>query len=192
MRVIVVAVALLMLPPAESMAELPGSRVRVTMRATGSNGGPTEAKPLIGTVVRFDGDLLTLARGTSGETVILPVHRVAKLETLLRPSRKSKGAVIGACILGGAALALVGSVCASDWGCEGADPLRVALFVAVPAALGAGVGSSVADGARWKEVPLPTPRAVGSNRPRLRFGLTPDRRGVTASVSLPLFPSPTP
>jgi hypothetical protein len=184
---VILAAAALLMPPDEPAAKLAGSRVRLTTRSVGTTGGDTaKAKPLIGTLAGLDEHMLTLAL-RSGEKVVVPADRILRLERLVKPSSRKKGAGIGAAVLGGAALALVGWVCASDWGCEGADPVRVAAFVLVPAAIGATLGTSASYGERWRDVPLATTRTTGCNRIRLGVGPTSERRGLAASVSLTLF-----
>ena len=145
----------------------PGSRVRLTVEA-----GP---RPLVGTLTEWTGTSLIL--NLSDGPASYPRARIVRLEKQIRPSRRGRGALRGAQVLGGTMLGIV------VFYCRGGDFQAgwVVREIAAAAALGAGLGAALAPGARWQDVPLP--QGAPHNGPGLKLGLA-RGGGVAASFSV--------
>ena len=170
-------------------AELPapavsGARVRVTAPAV-------SGARLVGTVIGIDETRLTLSAG-KGRTVEVPRSAITRLEVSRHPSRRGKGAGIGALVGVGAAI-VIGVAAGDDCGSRPARPEELDLverldfnlcfgrgelalasaLLTVP--LGTVLGYAAAPGERW----APT------SPDRLRLAVAPTGGGgVGASLSL--------
>ena len=138
----------------------PGTRVRVFAE-----------NKLVGTLVRMNAEGLVLDVGGHARYVLRPAVR--RFEVSARPSRKKKGAVIGACIGAGPGLfiGLLGTLFCDGGGCVVGSLAWGAFLGAVP---GAAIGAAVAPGDKWVEVPID----------RARLSLGPARRGAGVALTL--------
>jgi len=158
----------------------PGLRVRLTAPSV-------SGKRLIGTVVGLDEATLTLQRQGGKETLQLPRGAITTVETSWHRSRKGKGALIGALVGLGTAVALgfaIGDDCGPIQGdelfarlvdnlCVGkGEAAAVVGILTVPA--GALLGLAVAPGEKWHP----------SSLDRLSVRITPARGGAGLTVSL--------
>ena len=146
-----------------------GSRVRVT------SSGPEPAR-LVGTLSAVDAKSLTVVPGDGREPRVLARQDVVRLERSVRPSRKSRGAVIGFAVGLAAALGKVAINGGCNDGCNGGNVAVGVLFASATAA----VGALAAAGERWEDVALgPQPgRATLSSRagPHVRLAPLVGRR----------------
>ena len=141
--------ASLALGPADVGATPPevplGSRVRVRVEA--------RTEPVVGTLAEWNETQLRVALGDQ-RAVVVPRAEIRQLEMLSKPSRKRKGAIIGASILGGTMLGLFVWYCGTDTGCQGTNGGRVAGLLAGSVLVGGLVGAGVAPGEQWRRVDL--------------------------------------
>jgi hypothetical protein len=133
--------------PAADLAA--GTRIRISVRSE----GPGAAHTLRGTITSYAPGSLTVTPDGESKAVVLRSDQVARLERLHKRSNRTKGAMIGASILGGAMTALWISYCSSGWGCDG-ESGRIVALVGGSAALGALLGIAGSHGDQWREVPL--------------------------------------
>jgi hypothetical protein len=141
-----------------------GSRVRIQSPAPGSG-------RLVGTLTAVDQTHLTVVPQDGGEPRVVARHDITRLERSVRPSQKSKGALIG---FGVGLAAMVGKAAAAGGcndGCNGENVLAAGLV-----ALGtATVGAIAAPGERWMEMAVGSgqARATTPSPRRLRVRLVP-------------------
>ena len=138
----------------------PGARVRVT----------AESK-LVGKLVTMNAESLVVQ--VADHTRWVPRSTVRRFEISTRPSRKKKGALIGACIGAGPGLLLgLGMAAWCDGGgCVVGSLIAGAALGALP---GAAIGAAVAPGDKWVEVPID----------RARLSLGPARKGAGVALTL--------
>jgi hypothetical protein len=166
---------------AEFGAVSPGQRIRVSIRPEDGDVPST----LRGRVLAVEPSFLTVKADGASQAVVIRSDQVARLERLLKPGRRTKGALIGGGILGGAMLGLFVAYCSGDWGCSDVDPDRVVAVIGGATAIGALLGAGAAPGDRWVEVPPSRSAAATPATPRFR--LVPTRGGgVAASVAIAL------
>ncbi len=148
----------------EAVTLHPGMRVRV-------NAPAQLPQPAIGLLVADERTALIVQTAKG----MLAVRREAiqKLEISERRSSKRKGALIGGAVGSAVVLALLASLCSSDWGCEGIDADRTAAVFGVVGGLGAAIGAAIAPGERWVDLRAAAVccREQGEAR-GLRFGLS--------------------
>jgi hypothetical protein len=154
-----------------------GSRVRVTSST------PDSAR-VVGTLSAVDAKSLTVVPKDGREPRVLARQDVARLERSVRPSRKSRGAVIGFAVGLAAALGRVAINGGCNDGCNGGNVAVGLLF----ASSTAGVGALAAAGERWEDVALgPQPgRATLSSQAGFRVHLVPQlgrRNGLVLVAS---------
>lgn len=174
-KIAIVAVALLApsLPARNVLADDPpplaiGARFRVT----------TDHR-LVGRLVAQDDQSLTLQVREDKAPVVVPRTTVTRVEESLRPSRKGRGAWIGAAVGAGSAVmlgVLGGDDCSgNNWICfSHTDVALVSAVLFVP--LGALIGALAAPGEHWG--PVPSGHRVGASLAPVRG------RGVAASISV--------
>jgi hypothetical protein len=129
---------------AQDLPLQPGQRVRVTVPSA-------DVSKQEATFQRMAGDSLVLSSASyaTADVTRLDVHAGRRSNTVA-------GALIGALVLGGAALVTVEAVCNSGQmtcGSENASAIAGALGVAGGALLGAAIGAAVKSD-KWEEVPL--------------------------------------
>lgn len=165
---IVLAGSCVLALPEQAMAEGPatdaplvGSRVRLFTASAG-------ATPVVGTLAGVDDESLVVTVDSRQDPLVLSRRDLVRLERSVRPSRKRRGALIGA------GVGLVGGIvsvgAATEWeGFVGGDfgPGPYFAIGAVVALFTAGIGAAVAPGERWAEVPPD----------RLQIGLRPSLVG---------------
>jgi len=146
-----------------------GSRVRLMVEAG--------TEPVEGTLAGWTDKSLRVTLSGKESTVAVPRARIVRLERMTRPSRRGKGALVGAAILGGV-VAAIALGCYGAGECAGGET-----FWPVPWAvgIGAGLGALLAPGAQWEDVPLAQVRPRDGTR--LSLGLAPGG-GVAASLSI--------
>jgi hypothetical protein len=139
---------------------LPGTRLRVTAPAV-------SRKPVVGTLIEVDECEIVLA-ATSSERTPIPRDSITRLQRSVRPSRRTRGALIGFGLGLAAIAAKTVHAGGCDDGCNGGNVLA-AVVVALPVAA---VGAVVSPGERWVDLdpghgrrPATTSRAG----PRLRL-----------------------
>jgi hypothetical protein len=135
------------------------------------------AKPVVGTLAGVDDERILLTVGSRQDRLVFERRDLARLERSVRPSRKRRGALIGAGVGFVGGIVFGGAV--TEWeGFVGGDfgPGRYFAFGAVVAVFTAGIGAAVAPGERWAEVP----------RDRLQISLCPslvNSRGLAIVVA---------
>jgi hypothetical protein len=131
----------------------------------------------VGTLAGVDQDSLTLTVGSRRDPLVLKRQDVVRLQRSVRPSRKRRGALIGAGVGFVGGIVLGGAV--TEWeGFVGGDvgPGGYVAFGAIVAVFTAGIGAALAPGERWAEVP----------RDRLQISLRPslvNSRGLAIVVA---------
>ena len=141
----------------------PGMRLRVT--------APDQFRQaFVGTFVADEPNALVVQAGA--EQIAVRREAIQRLEFSERRSSKKKGALIGAGVGTGLVLAMLLSLCSSDFGCENPEADRIGAWFAVGGGLGAAIGAGIAPGERWVELRSPS---LGDQRGKvsgLRFGLS--------------------
>ena len=119
-----------------------GSRVRV------SSTGPESAR-LVGTLSAIDAKSLTVVPQDGRQPRVVARQDLVRLERSVRPSRKSKGAVIGFAVGLAAAFGKVAIAGGCNDGCNG-ENVAAAGLLALSTAV---VGAIAAPGERWEDAP---------------------------------------
>jgi hypothetical protein len=158
--------------------------------ASAEESSPTSASPrvrvtaptvsgtrLVGTLLRMDEATLTLRRKGGKEVIEVPRRAITRMEVSRRPSKRGKGAGIGALIGLGAAVAIgvaEGEDCSGGkWLCFDTPTMVLASSIlTIPA--GTVLGLVFAPGESW----------VAATPERLRLAVTPARGGVGVALSL--------
>lgn len=149
----------------------PGVRVRVTSPALGH-------RALVGSVIAFDEEALTLAIQGSREPTMILREEIRTIAVSQGRESRAKGALLG--LLAGAAVgAVVGAASGDDsnWCCSSGEMAKGLGLVG--AAAGALIGVTITPGERWETLPAD----------RLRVSLAPVKgRGIGVRVTIPLAP----
>jgi hypothetical protein len=159
----------------EGVVPEPGSRLRVTAPAVAR-------KPIVGTLLEASEREIVLAASSSDRTPI-PRESITRLERSVRPSRRTRGALIGF----GLGLAAMFGKAVHDGGCnDGCDMSNVA--AAVVAALPvAALGAAASPGERWENVDMGHGQSrTTTSHTGLRVRLVPQvgrRTGLTVVAS---------
>lgn len=136
MRSVMFVFALLLAHPAAALAQLPewlrpGARLRLTTDAA--------RDPVVGTMVRFDADSVSLRVAGSADVVTIPSGSVSRADVSReRGTLAGKGAILGLWVGGGFGVAAI----LSD-GDVGNKGLGALVFGTVFGLLGAGVGGLI-------------------------------------------------
>lgn len=151
-----------------------GSRVRVRTSAP-------ESARLVGTLSAVDPESLTVVPKDGSEPRVVARGDVARLERSVRPSRRSRGALIGLAVGLAAAFAKVAIDGGCNDGCNGENVAAAGLLALSTAA----VGAVVSPGERWEDVALGREpgRATAASPTGLRIRLVP-RLGRRAGLSV--------
>ncbi len=126
-----------------------------------------ESSPFVGTLTDVDQKSLTIVTEDGGEPRVVARQDVVRLERSVRPSRKSRGALIGL----GLGLAVAFGKVALQGGCNDGCNSGNVIVGALVAVSSSAVGAMVAPGEQWADVTAgPRVRVV----PQLgrRIGLT--------------------
>jgi hypothetical protein len=126
----------------DGIASLPGSRLRVTAPAVAP-------KPIAGTLLQATEDEIVLATPGSDRTRIARAS-ITRLQWSARPSRRSRGALIG---FGVGLAAMVGKA-ALNGGCNDGCNMENVAAAGLVALSTAAVGAIVSPGEQWADVPL--------------------------------------
>ena len=154
---------------AESSGPVVGSTVRISTRSS--------VRPLTGEFAGWQGDGLSMRLAEDGSSLAVTRGDIVRFEVQTRPSRRRKGALIGASVLAGA---MGGLVLLAGCGSGECEEGRILVAVVGAAGVGAGLGAALAPGARWTDVPIgPT---VSANR--LQATLCPIRGGLSGHLRL--------
>ena len=139
-----------------------GMRLRVT--------APDQFRQaVVGTFVADEPNALVVQAGA--ERIAVRREAIQRLEFSERRSSKTKGALIGAGVGTGLVLAMLISLCSSDFSCENPQAGRIAATFALGGGLGAAIGAGIAPGERWVELRSPGLGDQGGKASGLRFGL---------------------
>ncbi len=152
----------------EATALSPGTRVRITIAG--------ESRRLVGTLTSVDGQRLTV-QSQDREPIVVARDAILLLEQSTRPSRKSKGALIGFGLGLAASVGKVAMQGGCDDGCNGGNLIVGGLVAATTAA----VGALVSSGEHWKYVST-TRQTWQAPERRPRLQLVPSERGIGLNV----------
>lgn len=137
-------------PSAEGAVDLtPGTRIRVTLTDPPPPG--VTGRKLVGVFAGWDDQGALRLAPSPSETRALPRHAIVRLERSVRPSRKSRGALIGFAVGLAAVVGKTALQGGCNDGCNGAN-VAAAVLLGLSAAV---VGAIAAPGEVWVEGPLP-------------------------------------
>jgi len=154
---------------AEAPAPSLGTRVRITLAG--------ESRRLVGTLTSVDGQSLSV-QSQGREPTVVAREAILLLERSTKPSRRSKGAVIGFGIGLSASAGKVAMQGGCNDGCNGGNLIVGGLVAATTAA----VGALVSSGEHWEDVSA-TRKAWQPRETRPRLHLAPSLgRGMGLSV----------